>query len=304
MYIGLHTMKFGWPGGTVAIGPTLERVLERAEAAGVHSFWPMDHFFQIPIGGPPEEPMLEAYATLAWAAGRTKVMQLGTLVTGVHHRHPGVLMKALTTIDVLSGGRSWLGIGAAWNEKESRGLGVPFPPLAERFERLEETLQIAHRMFDGNDRPFEGRHYRLENPMNHPGPVRRPPILVGGSGEKKTMRLVAQYADASNFFEQPDPAELQRKLDVLRDWCNRVDRPYSDIIKTTFGLMGEPDMDTALPRFETLGELGIDLAIVDLPDPNDDRFFEFLSELVRAVESMGHPAPAQLGSPSGEAMSS
>lgn len=198
MRIGLHTMKFAWPGGPAAIGPTLGRVLDKAEAAGVHSFWPMDHFFQIPIGGAPEDPMLEAYSTLAWAAARTRLMQLGTLVTGVHYRHPGVLMKALTTIDVLSGGRAWLGIGAAWNEEESRGLGVPFPPLSERFERLEETLQIAHRMFDGNDEPFHGGHYRLENPMNQPAPVRRPPIMVGGSGEKKTMRLVAQYADPAS----------------------------------------------------------------------------------------------------------
>jgi F420-dependent oxidoreductase-like protein len=294
-------MKFGWPGGSEAIGPTLERVLDKAEAAGIHSFWPMDHFFQIPIGGQPEDPMLEAYSTLAWAAGRTRSLQLGALVTGVHYRHPGVLMKALTTIEVLSGGRAWLGIGAAWNEEESRGLGVPFPPLGERFERLEETLQIAHQMFDGKEEPFEGRHYRLERPMNHPTPVRRPPIMVGGSGEKKTLRLVAQYADANNFFEQPD---LAHKLDVLRDWCDRVGRPYDDIVKTTFGLMGEPDLGQALPRFERLAELGTDLAIVDLPDPNDERGFDFLSELVRAVENMGRPAPPLLGSDPNKAMSS
>lgn len=287
-------MKFTGPGGPAAIGPTLERILDRAEAAGIHSFWPMDHVFQIPIGGPPEDPMLEAYATLAWAAGRTRTIQLGAMVTGVHYRHPGILMKTMTTLDILSGGRAWLGLGAAWNEQESRALGVPFPPLAERFERLEETLQIAHQMFAGDDAEFKGAHYHLAHPMNHPLPVRRPPILIGGMGERKTMRLIARYADANNFFETPDPADLRHKLDVLRTRCDEVGRPYDDIVKTTFGFLGELDLDQARRRFETLAEMGVDLAVVDLPDLYDERIFEFLAELVREVEPLGRPTPALL----------
>lgn len=287
-------MNFSWPGGAAAIGPTLERVLERAEDAGVHSFWPMDHFFQIPIAGNYDEPMLESYATLSWAAGRTRTMQLGTLVTGVHYRHPGLLMKAVTTLDVLSGGRAWLGIGAAWNERESRGLGVPFPPLGERFERLEETLQIAHRMFGGDATPYSGRHFLLEDPVNNPRPVRRPPIMVGGMGEQKTLRLVAQYADACNLFEMPGSDGLARKLDVLRAHCEDVGRPYDEIVKTTFGMLGDLDLGGATERFAALAELGVDLAIVDLPGPIDGTVFDYLGELVREVAPFGRVTPVAL----------
>ncbi|PSK92423.1 F420-dependent oxidoreductase-like protein [Haloactinopolyspora alba] len=294
MQVGLHIMNFSWPGGPAAIGPTLEQALANAEAAGIHSFWPMDHFFQVPIIGPPEEPMLEAYGMLAWAAGRFRTLQLGALVTGVHYRHPGVLVKQLSTLDVLSGGRAWLGIGAAWNGQESRALGVPFPSMAERYERLEETLQIAQQMFDGDDAAYTGTHYRLDYPVNHPAPVRRPPIMVGGMGERKTMSLVAKYADANNFFELPDPAALRHKLDVLRTRCDEVGRPYEDIVKTTFGQLGPLDLDHARRRFENLADLGVDLAIVDLPDPADERVYEFMAELVREVEPMGRPTPAPL----------
>src|SRR5690606_26660409 len=157
MRIGIHVMNFTYAGGWPAIKPTLERVIRQADEVGIHSFWPMDHFFQIPIAGAADEPMLEGYATAAWAAGQTRSLQLGLLVTGVHYRHPGILVTLATTLAVLSGGRSWFGIGAAWNEQESRGLGVPFPPLAERFERLEETLRIARQMFDGDPSPFYGK---------------------------------------------------------------------------------------------------------------------------------------------------
>src|SRR5919106_1786567 len=234
MHIGLHVMNFTWPGGPPSTGPTRGGFPARAEDAGIHSFWPMDHFFQIPIGGNYAEPMLESYATLSWAAGRTRTIQLGTLVTGVHYRHPGLLMKAVSTLDVLSGGRAWLGIGAAWNEHESRGLGVPFPPMAERFERLEETLRIVHQMWAGDPRPFEGRHYRLEHPLNVPNALRRPhpPILVGGSGERKTLRLVARYADACNILPLEGPESYPRKLDVLRRHCEELGRPYEQILKT------------------------------------------------------------------------
>jgi F420-dependent oxidoreductase-like protein len=292
--IGLHVSDFAWPGGSRSIGPTLSRVLTRAEQAGIHSFWPMDHFFPIPVFGQPDDPMLEVYATLAWAAGLTQRMQLGALVTGVPYRHPGVLLKALTTIDVLSGGRAWLGIGAAWNESEAAALGIPFPPLRERFERLEEALQVAHRMFDGDARPFDGRHYRLDRPLNVPSPVRRPPILVGGSGERRTLRLVAQYADACNLFELLGVAGIRHKLEVLARHCADVGRPYDDIIKTTFGQIGPLDVGQTADRLGTLAELGVDLALVDLPDAMDDSVFDFLAAVVEQARSLGRPTPERL----------
>lgn len=291
MRIGLHVMDFTWPGGPPAIASTLGGVLESAEEAGIHSFWPMDHFFQMRGLGGPDQPMPEVYATLAWAAGRTRTLQLGALVTGVHYRHPGLLMKAVTTLDVLSGGRAWLGIGAGWYEQESVGLGVPMPPLAERFERLEETLSIAHRMFAGDTSPIDGAHYQLAHPLNNPAPLRRPPILVGGMGERKTLRLVAQYADACNLFEGPSTAH---KFDVLRAHCADVGRDYDDIVKTTYGRLGERDLPQVVDRLGALADLGVDLAIVDLRDPHEAGIFDFLGEVVRAVEPFGRPTPSVL----------
>jgi F420-dependent oxidoreductase-like protein len=293
MKLGLHPMNFSWPGGPAAIGPTLADAIDRVEAAGVHSIWPMDHFFQIPIVGEPDEPMLEGWATIAWAAGRTRSLEFGTMVTGVHCRHPGLLAKFATTLDVLSGGRVWLGIGAGWNEQESRGLGVPFPSLAERFERLEESLEILRRMFDGDATPYAGRHYRLERPLNVPGPVRRPPILIGGGGERKTLRLVVRHADACNLFEGPD---LRRKLEVLRGHCEEAGRPYDAIVKTTTGqLGGDRDLGRLVERFASLAEAGIDLAIVDMPDPSEPGAFDLLAKLVEQLAPLGRPAPAALG---------
>lgn len=287
-------MNFTFPGGSPEIARTLERVLQRADEIGIHSFWPMDHFFQIPIVGEPDEPMLEGYATAAWAAGRTRSLQLGTLVSGVHYRHPGLLVKLVTTLDVLSGGRAWLGVGAAWNEVESRGLGVPFPPLAERFERLEETLRIARQMFAGDPQPFMGKHYQLDNPLNVPGPVRRPPILIGGMGERKTLRLVAEYGDACNLFEQPGPGGLEHKLAVLRQHCDNIGRSYDEITKTTTGMLGTAGINETEERFAALAEKGIDLAIVDLSDPTDPAVFDLLGELVERVAPLGRPEPSAL----------
>lgn len=287
-------MNFTLPGGPAAIGPELSRAVREADQIGVHSFWPMDHFFQIAVAGPPEEAMVEVYSTLAWAAGQTSRIRLGALVTGVHYRHPGLLLKTVSTLDVLSGGRAWLGLGAAWNEDESRGLGVPFPPLSERYERLEETLQIAHRMFAGDDSPFEGEHYRLEHPMNNPAPLRRPPILIGGMGERKTMRLIARYADANNFFELSDPAALQHKFDVLRQRCDEVGRPYDELVRTTFGRLGDRDLDAARRRLDRLADLGVDLAIVDLPRLDDHSTMDYLARLVEVAAPLGRPTPALL----------
>src|ERR1043166_8678914 len=237
MKIGLQVNNFTWEGGDAKIGEIFGAIGRRAEDAGFDSLWVMDHFFQIQGIGPAEWPMLEGYSALSFIAGQTSRMKLGTLVTGVTYRYPGILMKTVTTLDVLSGGRAYLGIGAAWNEREARGLGVPFPPVKERFERLEETLQIAKQMWSGNHGPYNGKHYQLAETICSPLPLSKPhpPILIGGMGEKKTLRLVAQYADACNFFAGPDLEALQRKLSVLRQHCETVGRNYAEIEKTTLG---------------------------------------------------------------------
>jgi F420-dependent oxidoreductase-like protein len=292
MRIGLSVSSYTWPEGPTQIGPTFGRVARDAEQAGLHSLWVMDHFFQVPIFGPMDHDMLEAYTTLAFAAGQTRRIELGALVTGVTPRHPGVLAKTVTTLDVLSGGRAWLGIGAAWNEQESRGLGIPFPPTAERFERLEETLRIVRQMWAGDRRPFQGRHYRLEDPLNVPNALRRPhpPILVGGSGERKTLRLVARYGDACNLFEIGGLDALRHKLEVLAGHCAAEGRPYEEIQKTTFGVVGEDESaDQLVERFGRLAAEGIDLAIVELPDQGRGGSLERLAEAVGAVSGL---APA------------
>jgi len=231
--IGLQIPDYTWPGGPARLGRDLARVARSAEEAGFDFISVMDHFFQIGVIGPPEREMLEAYTTLGYLAGCTSRAKLVTLVTGAVYRQPGILAKIVTTLDVLSGGRAWLGIGAAWNEEESRDLGIPFPPVAERFERLEETLQICLQMWRGDQAPYHGRHYQLERPLNSPQALSRPhpPIMIGGSGERKTLRFVARYAQACNLFPGPD---LARKLDVLRAHCEAEGRDYDEIIKTCY----------------------------------------------------------------------
>ncbi|MEU9025790.1 LLM class F420-dependent oxidoreductase [Actinomadura sp. NPDC048394] len=261
MRIGLQVPSFTFPGGPEQIGPTFARIAKEADQGGLHSLWVMDHFFQIDMVGPADEPMLEGYTALAYAAALTERITLGTLVTGVTYRHPGILVKTVTTLDVLSGGRAWLGIGAAWNEEESRGLGVRFPPTAERFERLEETLRIAHQMWEGDESAFEGEHYRLERPLNSPPALRRPHprILIGGTGEKKTLRFVAKYADACNIF---DGEELPRKLEVLREHCEREGRDYAEIEKTSLTFFTEtPSVGAAVDTVGRLAEQGVDEVI-------------------------------------------
>ncbi|MFI0368238.1 LLM class F420-dependent oxidoreductase [Actinomadura sp. 1N219] len=261
MRIGLQIPSFTFPGGPDQIAPTFGGMAKEADQAGLHSLWVMDHFFQIDMVGPPEDPMLESYSALAYAAALTEQITLGTMVTAVTYRHPGILIKTVTTLDVLSGGRAWLGIGAAWNEDESRGLGVQFPPVAERFEKLEETLKIAHQMWKGDESAFEGKHFTLERPLNSPPALRnpRPPILIGGSGEKKTLRYVAKYADACNIF---DGEELPRKLDVLREHCEREGRDYAEVEKTSLSYFSSPpSVDAAVDRIGRLAERGIDHAI-------------------------------------------
>ncbi|WP_119729498.1 LLM class F420-dependent oxidoreductase [Thermomonospora amylolytica] len=260
MRIGLQVPAFNFPGGTERIAPEFARIAREADQAGLASLWVMDHFFQIPSVGEAEEPMLEAYTTLAYAAAVTERITLGTMVTGVNYRHPGVLIKTVTTLDVLSGGRAWLGIGAGWFEEEARGLGLPFPPLGERFEWLEETLRLADRMWKGDESPVHGRHFTFERPLNSPQPLRRPPILVGGGGEKKTLRFVARYADACNLFAgAPD---LERKLEVLREHCEREGRPYEEIEKTVLATLDAgASVEETLDEIGRLGALGIDQVI-------------------------------------------
>lgn len=292
MLLGLQVPSFTWPGSPVAIGPTFRRIARDADEAGMASLWVMDHFFQIAMVGPPENEMLEGWTALAHAAAVTERITLGTLVTGVTYRHPGVLVKTATTLDVLSGGRAWLGIGAAWNEEEHRGLGVPYPPLAERFERLEETLQIAHRMWQGDESPFKGRHYQLERPLNSPSAISspHPRVLIGGTGEKKTLRLVAQYADACNIFEM-GPQAVAAKLAVLQDHCAAQGRDYAEIQRTTLGSLrlsadgadGTQTVDQAVERFAEYAAIGVDHAIVYMPQVADPAAFELVPELVQRL---------------------
>jgi F420-dependent oxidoreductase-like protein len=233
MKIGLQIPDFSTPRGPERLGAELANIARIADDAGFEYIAVMDHFFQIPVLGPAEKEMLEGYTTLGYLAACTTRATLVTLVTGTIYREPGVLAKIVTTLDVLSGGRAWLGIGAAWNEEESRGLGIGFPPVAERFERLEETLQICLQMWRGDEKPYRGQHYQLERPLNSPQSLTRPhpPIMIGGGGEKKTLRLVAQYADACNLFAGRDEA---RKLEILRQHCDAVGRDYDTIFKTAY----------------------------------------------------------------------
>jgi F420-dependent oxidoreductase-like protein len=258
--IGLHIADFTFPSGPGGLAEDLTRVVTAAEEAGFARVSVMDHVWQISVVGPPEHDMLEAYTTLGYLAARTSSVDLLAWVTAVTYREPGMLAKLVSTLDVLSGGRAWLGIGAAWNEAEANGLGLPFPPLAERFERLEETLQICLQMWSDDEGPFHGTHYRLDRTLNKPQPLQRPRprILIGGGGEKKTLRLVAKYADACNLFAGP---EVERKLEVLRDHCRAEGRPYDEIEKTVqlpldLGDNGE-DIDAFLARLHELASLGV-----------------------------------------------
>lgn len=255
MKLGLQIPFFTWPGGPPVMGAKLGEIAHAAEGAGYDSIWVMDHFFQIPMAGPAEAEMMEAYTTLGYLAGQTSRVRLGTLVTGVTYRHPGLLAKQVTTLDVLSGGRAYLGIGAAWFDREHAGLGVPFPPLKERFQRLEEALRIVKQMWSDNNGPFEGKHYQLTETLNSPQALTKPhpPILIGGSGEKKTLRLVAKYANACNLSAS-SPAEVARKLAILREHCEREGRNYDEIEKTIIRPIALNKDSTADQVVQTLGE--------------------------------------------------
>ena len=275
MRIGLQIPRLTWPGGSGELGVKLAEIARAADDAGFHSVWMMDHFFQIPMVGTAEEDMLEGYSALAYLAGVTRRVRLGTLVTGVTYRWPGVLVKTVTTLDVLSGGRAYFGVGAAWFDREHAGLGVPFPPLAERFERLEETLRIAKQMWSGEVGPFVGKHYRLEETLCSPQPLSRPhpPILIGGLGERKTLRLVARYGDACNLFTFIGLEALEHKLEVLRRHCDEVGRPYDEIEKTALGTVhlapGAMSPSDVIRTCRDLAGLGFDQAIFNMPNTHE-----------------------------------
>jgi F420-dependent oxidoreductase-like protein len=299
MLVGLQLPSFSYPGGNGRIAPTLADVATAAEDAGFHSLWVMDHFFQLPEDsgwGGPGEPMLEAYTTLGFLAHATSRVRLGALVGGVHFRHPGLLVKTATTLDVLSGGRSYLGLGAGWYQREAVGLGVPWPSRRERFDLLEETLRLPRQMWSGDASPFAGERLHLAEPINVPPPVARPhpPIMVGGGGERRTLRLVAQYADACNILV-PDPGESRAKLAVLRRHCDEVGRDYATIEKTSLvevdlrdGRQRPADVVRAL---HAQADEGMEHVIVNMPDVHDLRFLGiFKSEIIPAVGEVSAPA--------------
>jgi F420-dependent oxidoreductase-like protein len=284
MKIGLQIPDFSTPRGPERLGAELATVARTADDAGFEYIAVMDHFFQIPAVGPADREMLEAYTTLGYLAACTSRAALLTVITGTVYREPGILAKIVTTLDVLSKGRAWLGIGAAWNEQESRGLGIPFPPVAERFERLEETLQICLQMWHGDEAPYHGKHYQLERPLNSPQSLSRPhpPIMIGGGGEKKTLRLVARYADACNVFAGRDEA---RKLDVLRQHCEAVGRDYDTIYKTVYYAFNTSlGAQRIIDDLATLAGLGFDAAIGGVVNVWDVSPVEFIgSEIIPVV---------------------
>lgn len=290
MKIGLQVSNFTLPQGPQALRSQLKDIAVQAESAGFQSLWVMDHFFQIGYIGPAEMDMLEGYTTLGFLAGCTETIELGTLVTGVTYRHPGILAKIVSTLDVLSGGRAWLGIGAGWFAREHAGLGVEFPSTSERFERLEETLQICLQMWSENNGPYQGRHYQLKETLCVPQPLRKPPVMIGGMGEKKTLRMVAQYGQACNLFEHAGLPTLRHKLEVLREHCDRLGTDYRALSKTVLGqtsLKNEASAGKLIQKLESLAELGFDHAIYSFKDPTDKKTFELFAEkVIPAVSSL------------------
>lgn len=281
MQLGIHFMNFGSPTGAPALAQTIADTARTADEVGATWFTFMDHYFQMEHVGGPTQPMLEGYACLGFVAGQTRNVRLGLLVGGVTYRHPGLLAKIITTLDVLSNGRAMLGLGAAWYEREHAGLGVPYPPVAERFERLEETLHIVTQMWSGDEGAFDGRHYQLAETINVPQPLQsRPPILIGGTGERKTLKLVAQYADACNLFAF-GPDFVKGKLDVLAAHCENEGRDYSTIQKT---ILGGPDpladTNAFLAEMERYAAIGIEHVQLAPPASDPVGFVERLGERV------------------------
>jgi len=292
MKIGLQIPRFTWPGGDADIAGTLAQIAQTADGVGFASVWVMDHFFQLePMLGRAEEPMLEGYSALSYMAALTRTVRLGTLVSGIVYRAPALLIKSVTNLDVLSTGRAYFGVGAAWYDREATGLGFPFPPTRERFELLEETLQLAHHMWAGRREPFHSAHLHLAEPLCSPLPVSspHPPIMIGGMGEKKTLRLVAQYADACNLFARAGASVLREKLEILRRHCDELGRPYEEIEKTALGTVhlapGHMSAGDVVAECRELATLGISHVIFNMPNVHEIAPLEtFGREIIPAVE--------------------
>jgi F420-dependent oxidoreductase-like protein len=275
MDLDVHVPRFTWPGGPEAIGPTFASLAQTADAIGVRTLSVMDHWFQMDMMWSAEEPMLEGYTALSFAAAKTDRLRFRLLVGGVTYRHPGLLAKTVTTLDVLSEGRAELGLGAAWYEREHRGLGVPFPPLRERYERLEETLQICLQMWSDDNGPYEGTHYTLAEALCSPRPVSspRPRILIGGGGERKTLRLVARYADACNFIG--DTQTVAHKVDVLRRHCDDVGRDPAQLeVTALFAVPDDADSDTIVREAEAMAGAGAHSIVARSTGPQPSRWLE------------------------------
>ena len=297
MKVGLQIPSFTWPGAPESIGPTLGRIVRDADDAGFDSIWVMDHFFQICSVGATEEPMLEGWTTLGFMAAHSTRARLGLMVGGVHYRNPGLWIKAATTLDVLSGGRAWLGIGAAWNEEESRALGFPFPPLSERFDMLENTLRMAHGMWSGergSEAALEGRGFAAGRLLNSPQSISRPrvPIMIGGGGEKKTLRLVAQYGDACNVFGSPEM--IARKYHILDEHCAAVGRDPAEIERSTLqtvnltqdgGRRGETPAQL-VDRVGALADAGVEHLIFSVPAVHDPDRIAALAQVIPALKAL------------------
>jgi F420-dependent oxidoreductase-like protein len=280
MKLGIHFANFTLPGGAEALAPTLAATARMAEDVGCSTFTLMDHWFQMEAFATSQDPMLEGYTSLGFLAGQTQTMTLSLLVTGVTYRHPGLLAKIVTTLDILSLGRAQLGIGAAWYEREHLGLGVPFPPISERFERLEETLQICHQMWSDDDGPFKGVHYQLAETICSPRPIQSPgpKLLIGGSGERKTLRLVARYADACNLFAI-EPSVVAHKLEVLDRHCDTESRDPAAIERTILAMTNPlDDTDAFLQSMEAYASLGVTLVEVMPMSPDPQSFVAELGE--------------------------
>jgi F420-dependent oxidoreductase-like protein len=295
MRVSIAVTNYSWPGGPDGLGSELARVARAADQAGVDTVWVVDHLLQADPTAPPEDTeMLEAYTTLGFLAAQTERVRLGTMVSGVTFRPPALLVKAVTTLDVLSGGRAWLGLGAGYHGEEAEAMGLPLPPVAERFQRLEETLRIAAQMWAGDDAPFEGRHYRLGRPASSPPPIQRPRprVLIGGTGERKTLRLVAQYADACNLFDIPDGGRTVRhKLDVLARHCADLGRPYEQIEKTLSTRL-EPgeSSDAFAGRCTAVAALGIEHMVVLTSSPWTAEALSTLAAAITTLRPAGSPA--------------
>jgi F420-dependent oxidoreductase-like protein len=289
MQLDLHVPRFTWPGGPGAIGPTFASLAQTADAIGVRTLSVMDHWFQMDMMWPADEPMLEGYSALSFAAAKTDRLRFRLLVGGVTYRHPGLLAKTVTTLDVLSRGRAELGLGAAWYEREHRGLGVPFPPLRERYERLEETIQICFQMWSDDNGPYEGTHYRLAETLCSPPPVStpRPRLLIGGGGERKTLRLVAQYADACNIIG--DAAVVKHKVDVLHRHCAEVGRDPEKIeVTALMTIADDVPPDIILREAEAFSAVGVDAIVIRSTGPEPTRWLEDTwAAAVPRLESIG-----------------